>query len=91
MILLRRLRRITKLFWCVVFFFILCPLGLFFLMVVPGFIVEDITLGLNLIKQFNILHGLGILLRPIWATILIVGSIFLILCADDLVRGWFGD
>jgi len=60
-------------------------------MVVPGFIVEDITLGLNLIKQFNILHGLGILLRPIWATILIVGSIFLILCADDLVRGWFGD
>lgn len=44
------------------------PLGLFFLFLISELIIEDIKIGLSLIKEFKILYGLGILTRPIWST-----------------------
>lgn len=60
--------KIGSLFWGGIFLFICFPLGLYFLFTIPELFIEDIKTGISLIKELKILHGLGILTRPIWST-----------------------
>ena len=92
MILLRRLRKIGNLFWGAIFFFILCPLGLFFIFLIPELIVEDITVGISLIKELNILKGLVIILRPLLVGIFLYVNLTLLAFSDEIsdrIVRWF--
>lgn len=85
---------IGNLFWGFILFFILCPLGLFLLFTIPGYIIEDIGLGLTHMKNLEILKGLAILLRPIWITLILGVSLVLIGCSEELgnkIVRWFND
>ena len=57
----------NRLYWGVICF-ILLPLGLFFMLLIPEIITEDLKIGLSLIQELDILRGLFILTRPIWST-----------------------
>lgn len=92
MILLRRSIKIGNLFWGAIFFFMLCPLCLFLIFTVPGFIIQDIKTGLFLIKEFEFLHGLGILTRPVWMGAIIYSGLALIAFSDEIgnrIVRWF--
>lgn len=75
--------KIGSLFWGGIFLFICFPLGLYFLFLIPELIIEDIKIGLSLIKEFKILHGLGILTRPIWSAAFLFLCLAGLACVDD--------
>lgn len=92
MILLRRLREIGNLFWGAIFFFVICPLGLFFVLLIPELIIEDISSGISLIKKLDILKGLAIILRPLWASLFLYFNLTLLAFSDEIgdkIVRWF--
>jgi len=77
------LKKIGSLFWGCIFLFICFPLGLYFLLTIPELVIEDIKIGLSLIKEFKILHGLGILTRPIWVTAILFLCLVVLIYVDE--------
>mgnify|MGYP001016460587 CR=1 FL=1 len=80
-----------RLYWGVICF-ILLPLGLFFVFLIPEIITEDLKIGLSLIQGLDILRGLFILARPIWGTLLLVLSLVLLMYSEELgnrIVRWF--
>jgi hypothetical protein len=64
------------------------------LFIIPELVVEDVTVGFSLIKSLDILHGLAILTRPIWITIILGFNVALLVYAKDLgnmIVRWFSD
>lgn len=91
---IKEVEKIGNLFWGALFFFILCPLGLFFIFLIPELIVEDIVIGLNLIKKFEFLRGLVIVLRPLWIGLFLYLNLTLLVFSDEIVDRivrWFSD
>jgi len=88
------LKKISKFLWGSIFLFFIFPIGLFYLFIIPELVVEDVTVGFSLIKSLDILHGLAILTRPIWVTIILGFSVALLVYAKDLgnmIVRWFSD
>ena len=86
------MKKIGNLFWGALFFFILCPLGLFFIFLIPELIVEDMRVGISLIKKLNILRGLLIFLRPLLAGIFLYVNLTLLAFSDEIsdrIVRWF--
>ena len=86
------MKKIGNLFWGAIFFFILCPLGLFFIFLIPELIVEDMRVGISLIKKLNILRGLLIFLRPLLVGIFLYFNLTLLAFSDEIsdrIVRWF--
>ena len=86
------MKKIGNLFSGAIFFFILCPLGLFFIFLIPELIVEDMRVGISLIKKLNILRGLLIFLRPLLVGIFLYFNLTLLAFSDEIsdrIVRWF--